>query len=33
MKWHILSVDDDPDVGRQIKELLDGKLKKMATSF
>lgn len=28
MKWHILSVDDDPDVGRQIKELLDGKIKK-----
>lgn len=24
MKWHILSVDDDADVGRQIKEFLEG---------
>lgn len=26
MKWHIMSVDDDPDIGRQIKELLDGRI-------
>lgn len=24
MKWHILLVDDDPDIGRQAKALLDG---------
>ncbi|HPS20408.1 MAG TPA: response regulator [Candidatus Omnitrophota bacterium] len=28
MEWHILSVDDEPDVGRQIKDLLDGRIKK-----
>ncbi len=28
MRWHILAVDDDPDIGRQIKELLQGRIKK-----
>lgn len=28
MRWRILAVDDDPDIGRQIKGLLQGRIKK-----